>query len=222
MLKLTSINKSEALRYMGYGKATPEPQIMEVVNTAEKNLLDCISPKYLYKVLDITPTPQGVKVNGTTLELTGSSIVSHLENCSKIILMCATLSIGADKLIKMAQIEDMVLALATDSLASACIEQVCDYAEKEAQKNLEGYFTWRFSPGYGDLPIALQKDILNILDAPRKIGLCTTDSSLLIPTKSVTAIIGVSDLEINRKKRGCTACNLKDVCKFRKDGEHCV
>ena len=81
--------------------------------------------------------------------------------------------------------------------------------------------TFRFSPGYGDYPIELQKDFLRILDAQRKIGLTVNDNFMLVPTKSVTAVLGLSKNPIEQKKRGCAVCNMRDKCKYRRNGEHC-
>lgn len=78
--------------------------------------------------------------------------------------------------------------------------------------------TFRFSPGYGDYPIEMQKEYLRILDAPRKIGLTTGDSCLLVPSKSVTAVLGISDNPIERRKRGCAICSMKGKCRFRRNG----
>ncbi len=57
---------------------------------------------------------------------------------------------------------------------------------------------WRFSPGYGDCPLSAQRSIVNsVLNATRLIGLTVTPTSLLIPTKSVTAVIGLFDGEVH-------------------------
>ena len=98
------------------------------------------------------------------------------------------------------------------------MEQVCDKAEEEIfadKPNL--YRTWRFSPGYGDLPIDIQGDILNALNAQRRIGLTVTESSLLVPTKSVTAIIGISSDPISKGEKGCAVCSRKDSCIYSKN-----
>lgn len=69
-----------------------------------------------------------------------------------------------------------------DALASAGIEQVCNRAEECFREQLpEVYFTWRFSPGYGDLPLALQPEILQLLDAQKRLGLTVTPEHILIP-----------------------------------------
>ena len=67
----------------------------------------------------------------------------------------------------------------------------------------------------------IQNELLNLIDAPKKIGLTLTDSFLLIPQKSVTAVFGITKNEIIKKKQSCNICNLKDNCTFRKGGTHC-
>ena len=137
-------------------------------------------------------------------------------------LLCATLGAEVDRLIRVAQIRDMAKAVVLDSMASVAIEQVCQQADEIIAAQLPGcYLTFRYSPGYGDYPVELQKTFLTLLDAPRKIGLSVSDSCLLIPAKSVTAIAGISDLPIPQKKRGCAVCNLRETCQYRRNGEHC-
>jgi 5-methyltetrahydrofolate--homocysteine methyltransferase len=136
--------------------------------------------------------------------------------------MCATLGAEIDKLIRISQISDMAKAVVLDSFSSVAIEQVCSKVDELLAEKYEGMnMTFRFSPGYGDYPIELQKDFLRILDAPRKIGLTTNENYLLMPTKSVTAVLGLSKSPIERKKRGCAICNMRGKCQFRRNGEHC-
>ena len=126
----------------------------------------------------------------------GKDIESHLNGCEKAIVMCATVGSEVDK--------------------------VCNAFDKIIAEKYSDYnMTFRFSPGYGDYPIELQKIILQMLDAPKKIGLCTNDNFLLTPTKSVTAVLGLSKNPIERKKRGCAICNMRETCKFRRKGLHC-
>ena len=62
---------------------------------------------------------------------------------------------------------------------------------------------------------------LDLRDASRKIGVTVTDRLILIPRKSVTAVIGISEKEIPQKRRGCSCCNMRKTCPYRKRGEHC-
>ena len=71
----------------------------------------------------------------------------------------------------------------------------------------------RFSPGYGDLPLELQKDVFRVLDCPRKIGLSLNESLLMSPSKSVTAIIGIGKGDVEAENK-CSACEKTD-CAYR-------
>ena len=117
---------------------------------------------------------------------------------------------------------DVAESFAIDCLCSAAVEQVCDAAEEEIFSVIEApYRTWRFSPGYGDLPLGIQGSFLKMLNAQRRIGLTVTDSMLLIPSKSVTALIGISDAPVSRGKRGCGSCNMRENCAYRRGGRSC-
>ena len=102
------------------------------------------------------------------------------------------------------------------------MEQGCGQAEREiAARFPEAYLTDRFSPGYGDLPLDLQPALCAALDAQRRLGLTVTDSLLLNPVKSVTAVIGLSPTPQPARIRGCGYCNFRENCQFRKEGTTC-
>ena len=111
---------------------------------------------------------------------------------------------------------DLAAHLRGCSRAALLAATLSDLAEAEIRARFPGCsFPFRFSPGYGDLPIELQDPILRLLDAPRRVGLCATDRHILTPRKSVTAVLGISDGEISPQKRGCASCTFRDRCKFQ-------
>lgn len=218
-MKITEIDKNQALRYMGHKGEVP-PVISEMVEKCEKLVLNEIRPLYVYRESPLEFTDKGVLLSDGNILLTGNDIKKHLEGCDKAIVFAATLSASADLLIRRLETSDMAEALAADALCSAAIEQVCDKAEHEIfQVQKYEFRTWRFSAGYGDLPISLQKSLTEYLNAQRRIGLTVTDNFLMIPRKSVTAIIGVSDTPLKKHgTAGCSACNLRDRCNFADSG----
>lgn len=219
-MKLEKINRDEAFRYMGQRGELTEG-LSRLADECEARLLEAISPKYVYAVFGIEHG-EGVSVSGTPLVLRGESIRGHLKDCEKCVLMAATLGAGVDSVIREFESNAVEKAFAADALASAAIEQVCDMAETEIRERLAGFnLTWRFSPGYGDLPLGIQREFLDILNAQKRIGLTVTDSLILIPRKSVTAIIGVSEHELDRPRQGCPECSLRDTCALRRRGERC-
>lgn len=222
MIKITSLNQSEALRYLGYNDSLPDRRIQALIDSCEKKLLETARPKYIYRLFDISEMNDGIHLEGSTLVLSGNDISEHLEGCKKAVLMCATLSSDVDMLIRNAQINDMTEAVILDSLASVFIEQVCDEAEREIYSKLpDSFFTWRYSAGYGDFPIDIQSEFVEVLDAPKRIGLCVTDTDMLTPKKSVTAVIGVSQKPLAPRRKGCQICSMREKCQFRKKGGHC-
>ncbi len=221
MMKLGEISQGEASRYMGV-RGEPDERLKELLDRGEKMVLSCIRPQYVCRELPIEEREDGILLAGTSVLLTGNDIKKHLSGCRKAVLMAATLSGEADKLIRQTAITDMALSLAIDSLCSAAVEQVCNMAEEEIFAKIDApYRTWRFSPGYGDLPLELQSSLLNVLNAQRRIGLTVTASDLLIPSKSVTAIIGISDEPVKQRAKGCAICNMRESCAFRISGRLC-
>lgn len=222
MIEIKNIDQSEALRYLGYGSNKPSETIQNLINECETQLLKVIEPRFLYRTFRATKTDSEISLENCKLVLTGKDIFAHLDGCDSVVLMCATISAGVDKLIRVTQISDMTKALIMDSLASVAVEQICNKVDIEIKaEHSTQYQTWRYSPGYGDLPLSIEKDFLDALNAPKRIGLFANESSILTPRKSVTAIIGLSDNQIPQRKRGCQSCNLRDTCAFRKRGDRC-
>lgn len=114
--------------------------------------------------------------------------------------------------------------IARYSGAGVLADMVTDILENEIKENLPDdtpYMTGRFSPGYGDLPLKTQRELIAKLDAPRKIGLTLNYNDLMIPMKSVTAIIGISDVPVKGRPATCRECLLYEECEKRKEGRIC-
>lgn len=212
MISLDKLDRAEAVRYLGGSGVEMNDKMEALLDSCEEEILSCAAPKYLYKKVPL-------KNSGL---LMGSDIKSHLSGCEEAVVLCAALGAEVDRHIRLAQVSDMARAVVLDAMASVAVEQVCNRVDELIKTEFSGfYLTWRFSPGYGDYPLELQGRLLQILDAPRKIGLCVSESSILTPTKSVTALVGLSEQPLEKKRRGCAVCNLRESCQFRKKGERC-
>lgn len=215
---IDNVNFSEALRYLGYGDNIPDNKTKELLLLCEKRLKESVEAKFVYRVFDL----KDGQIPECSFRLEGQAIRKHLKNCTKIIFMCATLSAKTDALIRKMQITGMAEAAVTDSLASAVIEQVCDKAEEIILKDFSGYeHTWRFGPGYDDFPLDGQKKFLDILEAPKRIGVCVNNGMMLTPTKSVTCVIGLGHNLETASVSSCDNCSFRDKCQFRKEGKNC-
>ena len=185
--------------------------LMAKLDEAEHMLISHAAPKAIYRVMDIDE-----------VSTCGFSIKKHLEGCDRVAVMGLTLGLGIDNLLRKTQIKDMAMTVILDCGASVLVEQLCDEFEDIIREETgEKYMTFRFSPGYGDYPITEQSRIIRYLDASRKIGLNVTSNSLMIPRKSVTALIGIADHPVKGRLATCGECVLKDKCTLRKEGKFC-
>ena len=220
-MKLDPVSLEEAARYMGV-RGDIDNSVYELLNRADKLVRETLEPKYVYRETSAAVTEDGVKLECMDTPLTGKDIVSHLSGCKRVVLLAVTLSAGADKLIRQYAVTDLAFSLALDCVCSAAVEQICEKAEEEIFAVTDApYRTWRFSPGYGDLPLDLQGELLYALNAQRRIGLTATENSLLIPSKSVTAVIGISDAPLHKGAKGCAVCTMRESCAYRASGKRC-
>ena len=99
---------------------------------------------------------------------------------------------GLDRLIARYSSLSPVRALCLQAIGAERIESLCDTFQTElCYATFHGRIHARFSPGYGDLPLDFQREIFRTLDCPRRIGLSLSESLLMSPSKSVTALIGI-------------------------------
>ena len=194
------IDKKEVLRYLRYhghdADSATDAVIDECINICD----GAAKSLFVYSYFDISSSDVGI---------TGKNIARHLDGCSRCAVMAATIGINIDNLIRRFEQEDIAKAVILDTCASVCIEALCDeISAKIADEQSENgcVTTSRFSPGYGDLPLGLQSGILSALSAGKRIGLTLTRSDIMIPRKSVTAIIGIKPADdASGGKAGCAA-----------------
>ncbi len=196
-------------------------QILNGINAIQNT----VEAKYLYRVFDLIKNEEGFfSLKGTSLIFKGKDAEKLFETCNSCILLAVTLGQKADMLIKKSQIRNMAEAVVLDSCASCGVENICQQINDELEEeylNKGLYLTDRFSPGYGDMPLSLQNDICQLLETHKRIGLTTMPSLLLTPTKSITAVIGISNIPQPKRITGCLNCRLKKSCAYRKAGNSC-
>ena len=116
----------------------------------------------------------------------------RLSGCEAVLLFCCTAGTEMDRLITRATLRSPVHGLLMHAIGAQQVEGACDALCAQLAALFPEYALLpRYSPGYGDLPLALQRDVFAALDCERRIGVTLTDSLLMRPSKSVTAIIGM-------------------------------
>lgn len=224
-MEYNKIDKKEVLRYLGYqGQAVGE-DLDALIDDCIRECEATAVPRYCYRFFDIHPTDGGIQVEGTSLVLQGDSIFQHLKDAPRCAILAATLGVPYDSYIRVHQNQSMTKALILDACGTDYIEKVCDTIESEIRQKAaqEGFYTnFRFSPGYGDLPLEQQPQVTALLDTSRKIGLTCTPSLIMLPRKSVTALIGfVHDEPPVKRPPACAGCQFAKNCTLRKEGKFC-
>ena len=210
----------DALRYLGAARADAGTRRMAEETAAL--LEERLQPRTVWRAFRAGRENGDVALPEAGLRLPGTLAEKMLAECDTVILLACTLGAAFDRMLKEWEARDMARAAVLDACGSAWTETGCDAAEAEIAARFPGkYRTDRFSPGYGDLPLALQADLLRAVDAGRKLGITANASSLLIPCKSVTAVIGLSDRPQGAKIRGCAYCAMAKECEYRKRGSFC-
>lgn len=189
-----TVDRKEVLRYLGYRKGTaPDETVLTRLAACEEKMVAAVDPRSVSKEYPLLLTGEKtIQIERLTVE--SASLTTNLAGCDRVVLFAATLGIGPDRLIAKAQLSRMSDAVLYQAIAAALIESYCDRVNGAIRREAEraGRSTRpRFSPGYGDLPLSFQVNITRTLDTAKTIGLTLTDSLLMMPTKSVTALIGI-------------------------------
>ena len=217
--RLTEIDRGEMLRYLLWqGGAIPE-EVDAALRRGEERLRETAQPRAVWRVFDYRP---GEPLGGTAYIPEGEDVRAFLADCDQVILLAVTLGAGPDLLQRHLRLHDMSGALILDAAGSAAVENVCDNLCADlAAAFAPRHLTDRFSPGYGDLPLNQQRWFFSLLDINRRLGVSLTESGLMVPQKTVTALVGVSDREQPKRPTGCESCALAERCAFRKEGKRC-
>ena len=208
----------EAVRYLGYGKHAVDDQTLGLIADSFGSLRTLSSRKSVYRIFDLEQE-DGETVRFGSLTVKSKSLGKNLRGCDKIVLFGATLGIGVDQLLSRTSKTDMAKTVVLQACAAALLEEYCDECQERIRQEMESegrYLRPRFSPGYGDFPIECQRDMVRMLDCAKSIGLTLTESCMMAPSKSVTAVIGAGRAVIRCHRQGCESCEKID-CIYRRD-----
>lgn len=207
----------ETIRYLGYREHRPDPQMEKLIawgihETEQKSVPAFIVQEFTMELGE----KHRVRIGDEAF--ISQNLSRNLQDCEKVLLLAATLGAQVDRLIQKYSRLDMAKAVILQAAAAAILEEYCDEKNRELQQKAEEqgwYFRPRFSPGYGDFPIDFQKPLLAMLSAQKRIGVTTTESGMLVPVKSVTAVIGMSRRDTKCRLSGCETCGKRD-CIYRR------
>lgn len=210
-------NDRELLRYLGCKNGTvPDENTKVLIDQCKQELEQAASPRVTWREYPLSI--QDHVIDMTCFQTRSKSLERNLKDCEQILLFAATLGSQVDVLLHRYNMIQMSKAVVMQAASVAMLETFCDEENqklKEAYQEKGWYLRPRFSPGYGDFPLECQRQIAPALELSKRIGVTLTDSLLMAPSKSVTAVIGLSRLPRNCTVQGCEICAKMD-CAYRR------
>lgn len=200
-----NFDRAELARYLGCGEQKLSPELEALAEECGRELFQ-ISPRHTARRMPCVELP-----------FASGDLARHLIGCEEVFLTAVTLGSEADRLLRLWSAQNMGKAAVGQALMAvymdACCEALCVELEKGLQGN--GFLLPAYSPGYGDFSLHWQARLLSLLDAPRRIGLSLSEGGMLLPEKSVTAVVGITDTPARRCAQHCQDCTVQG-CLFRK------
>ena len=188
------INWREALRYAGVKESTPEMEALldECLRLAEGKL------SYQVCWAEFPVKREGERLNLGFVQLESKSLAHNLQGCDRVTLFAATIGMEMDRLIARYARVSPAKSHMLQAVGVERIESLCDLFNDEITRLVEaegGFTRPRYSPGYGDVDITVQRDVFRALNCTRTIGITLNENCFMVPSKSVTALIGAGRRE---------------------------
>lgn len=218
----------EVMRYLGYKKDHYDQQTLQRVREIMEVVEDTIVPRWDFQSFEIkNRSKDRIALTDLPFFLEGESIAEHLQFASHVYVMAATLGVESERYLLRTQAVSMADSMIVDSCLSVYVEEAADQCEQEIRNLISDSeeLTFRFSPGYGDFPLEVHQEMIRSLRWDRILGITVTNSMMMVPSKSVIAVIGVEKTgkqkEQNRAmmpcgNQSCEVCELKDTCNWKK------
>ena len=213
-------DRKEIIRYLGYRGVTPDEEVLREIEACVLELNRAVTPRFVYERFALSLEKEDNEEESLCfagLRVHSRDLAVNLQGCREVCLMAVTLGPGPDLLVRRASVGRMSRAVILQATAAAMTETWCDRINRRIrlEAEQEGLYTRpRFSPGYGDLPLDLQREISAILNMSKEIGVSPTDTMLMTPSKSVTALIGISDTPGKCAPAGCAGCAASANCAY--------
>ena len=214
------LNLRDVYVQMGYGGAEADADVEAEVCAVEELIAAVARPRYCYFVVKGTlDTVRHVLTVGCTELNVGRIISRQLRGSEAFAFFVATAGAEFEDLqMRLKDDDDMVRTFIADSFGSVMAECAADRMEEALQTELDGRrwrHTNRFSPGYCGWHVSEQQRLFRLFGTESPCGVSLTDSSLMVPIKSVSGVIGLGP-EVRKLEYSCGLCDYKDCYKRRK------
>lgn len=205
------MNKQMILRYLNcFGEVDEKTD--QLINECIQEVQEVAQFKTTSYTFELQHHP--LRIKELNLEFHSQDLDNYFQDCTHVIVEGCTLGIGIDRQTKYYEKIDMARAVVFDAVSSRYLEECQDAYEKE---NIQELHTYRFAPGYGDLPLELNIPLSKVLKMDKILGVSINNGGLFIPMKSMLGLIGIGA----HQEKSCFSCSRKEYCELRKEGIRC-
>ncbi len=193
-MEMLDISRRDIARHLGYKR----PEDLDDITAARieecvKEVTDVAEYQSIYHTFPIIWEEELCEFAG--IKIHSKDLLKNLKGCSEAIMLAVTIGPAVDRLIRRAEVTDVSKAVILQAVGAEVVEAWCNKVNLDIKNDMaaKGCSTKpRFSPGYGDLPLELQQEFERVLQMRKNIGISLSDSNIMTPSKSITAVIGIS------------------------------
>lgn len=209
------------LAAFGYDGDAPEP-VQDIVRRIFPKLETTVDARGGFRVVGgiRVSVADGVLVCGETEFAVDRIIAAQLRHCDAMAVFAATAGAAVERWSRRSSDDgDPLTGYILDVVGSEIAEAAANWLEARFDAGLRAQAlgsTNRYSPGYCGWNVAEQKKLFALLP-PEFCGITLTESSLMLPIKSVSGIIGIGK---DARKEGyqCAACEDEDCLQRKGEG----
>lgn len=191
----------------------------EADNETNKLIGECIEEvkelslfKYIYKEVNLTHSP--LMISEIEMALESDDLNLYFNDCHSALLVGCTLGSEVDRKLRYYQYDNLAKAVVFDAVCNAYLEEMADAYEDTLDLPQR---TFRFCPGYGDIPLEYNVPISSYLNIEKNLFVHINQAGLFVPLKTMVGIIGIG----KEVKKTCLSCMKLDTCQLRKEGKTC-
>lgn len=193
------------LRYLGYEDQVIDDKTQESLNKA-MDYVKNLKGKYVYKILE--NEEEIFKI----LKTSSRQLEKILKGASKFVIYAGTLGIEFDKTLRRWQVQSPSDGMILNACASVRIESIIETMVNDIEEKEKLHAGQPYSPGYGDLSLSVQENLLSYLQADKKVGIVHNQSYIMIPSKSITGVFGLFKEKSLKSYEICDGCILRMTC----------
>lgn len=184
------MNKAEILRYLRTSSKTEDERLLSLIDECCAEVNACVKPRTLHRIFDCEVTDDSLIIGDIVFK--SRRLADTIKGCRRVCIFGATLGTECDRLLRTYSATDITRSIVLQACLASKIEEVCDSLEDTLVADGMS-LRQRYSPGYFDLDINENRKVFEMLELTKRIGLTLTDTCQMVPTKSVTAIIGIEN-----------------------------